>query len=161
MDKSAFLKRVKKEGKLRIREPSKAMSESYFQKAHNCLQAAKIVYQSNLYENAVIDSYYSMYNALLALLFQTGIKSENHTASILVLSEWFNEEAIAQRMLRAKEQRRDKQYYTEQDTQEVIQKEEANQAILEAEDMTIQLQVCSNKVSNEFCMSIKKKFEIL
>lgn len=52
-----------------------------------------------------------MYNMLLALLFKVGIKSENHTGSIIILNGVFgidNSEII-----KAKKERIDKQYYVD------------------------------------------------
>ena len=76
MKKLNFLKILKKERKLRLTEPSEEMKSSYLQKAENCLKSAKILSQNNLYENSVSESYYCMYNSLLASLFKVGIKSE-------------------------------------------------------------------------------------
>jgi uncharacterized protein (UPF0332 family) len=54
-------------------------------------------------------AYYSMYYSVLALFFATGIKCENHTAAIILLTEIF---AIDNSDLEyAKTERIDKQYY--------------------------------------------------
>ena len=54
-------------------------------------------------------AYYSMYYSVLALFFATGIKCENHTAAIILLTEVF---AIDNTDLdHAKTERIDKQYY--------------------------------------------------
>ena len=91
MKKVNFLNKLKSEGKLKLCEPSEEMTLSYLQKAENCLKSAKILFQNQLYENATSETYYCMYNSLLALLFKVGIKSENHSASIIILKNLFNE----------------------------------------------------------------------
>ena len=52
-----------------------------------------------------------MYYSLLALLFRVGIKSENHTASIILLKEVFGLDNSE--ILKAKKERVDKQYYVD------------------------------------------------
>ena len=111
MKKLKFLNRLIKEGKLELVEPSEDVKKSYLEKADNSLRAAKILLQNGLYENSVVDSYYAMYNSLLALLFKVGIKSENHSGSIILLKELFNSDELYKKISFAKEERIDKQYY--------------------------------------------------
>ena len=113
MKKQIFLNKLKKESKLELVEPSEEMVLSYLQKAENCIKSSKILFQNRLYENATSEAYYCMYNSLLALLFKTGIKSENHSASIIMLKELFRENALYKIISLAKEERIDKQYYVE------------------------------------------------
>lgn len=113
MKKIKFLIKLKKEGKLEIVEPSEEVSQSYLQKSNSHLDAAKILFASNKLEEAVSMAYYGMYHSLLALLFKCGIKSENHTGSIMLLKELFNEDNLAKDITFGKKERIDKQYYTD------------------------------------------------
>jgi len=74
-------------------------------------------------EESVSLSYYSMYNILLALLFRVGIKSENHSGSIVLLKEVFGIDNSD--LFFAKRERIDKQYYVdfrvvEKDAEELL-----------------------------------------
>jgi len=65
-----------------------------------------------------------MYNMLTAILFQVGIKCENHTASIILLNALFGLDNKS--ISFAKDERIDKQYYvdfgiTRDDTEELIE----------------------------------------
>ena len=96
MKKADFLSRIREERKLEIVEPSEEMKASYLQKAENCLKSAKILFKNQLYENSISEACYCMYNSPLSLLFKTGIKSENHSASIIILKRLFNEDALCE-----------------------------------------------------------------
>ena len=110
MKKMDFLTKLAKEGKLSLVDSSEEIKLSYLQKAENCLKSARILFQNQLYENSTSEAYYCMYNSLLALLFKIGIKSENHSASILILNKLFNEDKLYKIISFAKEERIDKQY---------------------------------------------------
>jgi uncharacterized protein (UPF0332 family) len=113
-----FLKKLRKTGKLELVESSEEMKLSYLTKSENCLKSSKILFQNKLYENSTSEAYYSIYNSLLALLFKIGIKSENHSASIILFEKLFNNKELAKIALWAKEERIDKQYYVE--TQQLL-----------------------------------------
>ena len=89
MKELIFLKKLKKKGIIELVESSEEMKSSYLIKAENCLKSAKILFQSQLYENSTSEAYYCMYNSLLSLLFKIGIKSENHSASIILFDKLF------------------------------------------------------------------------
>lgn len=103
-----FLKKLKKSGKIELVEPSKEMKSSYLLKADNCLKSSKILFRNELYENSTSEGYYCIYNSLLSLLFNLGIKSENHSATIILFDKLFNEKELAQTAYWAKEERIDK-----------------------------------------------------
>src|SRR3989338_759921 len=105
MKELTFLKKLKRKGIIELVEKSEEMKSSYLIKADNCLKSAKILFQNQLYENSTSEAYYCMYNSLLALLFKTGIKSENHSASIIIFKSLFNEEALYKIISFAKEER--------------------------------------------------------
>jgi len=111
MKKINFLIKLQKEGKLRIVDPSSEIMASYRCKSESNLISAKILLENNRLEEAVSIAYYSMYNLLNALLFGVGIKCENHSGAIFLLSELFNLDNS--RISFAKKERVDKQYYVD------------------------------------------------
>jgi len=135
MKRLKFLAKLIKEGKLKIVESSDELTQSYLEKSNNCLKSAKILLPHNLYENTIINTYYVMYNSLLALLFKIGIKSDNHTASIIFLEEFLNEKELSKTILEAKDERIEKQYYIESDSQS--NKESVKKLITKSEDFII------------------------
>ena len=111
MKKTNFLNKLKKEKKVQIVEPSNEISQAYLIKSSKTLKSSKATFKIENYEDSVALAYYSMYYNLLALLFKTGIKCENHTGSIILLKKIFdiNNTEIQQ----AKKERIDKQYYVD------------------------------------------------
>lgn len=154
-----FLKKLKKEGKLKLVEPSEEMKSSHLLKAENCIKSSKILLQNSLYENSTSEAYYCIYNSLLALLFKIGIKSENHSASIILFNKLFNNKELAKIAFWAKEERIDKQYYVE--TQQIIKatKESCNDMILKAENFFLKLRLILKEINNEKIVSVRRLFE--
>ena len=105
-----LLNKLLKEKKLQIVESSEEICKSYIEKCNSNLMAAKLLLENNMLEESTSLIYYSMYNLVLALLFKVGIKSENHSASIFLLSEIFGIDN--ENIKDAKRERIDKQYYT-------------------------------------------------
>lgn len=161
MKEIIFLKKLRKTGRLDLVEPSDEMKSSYLLKAENCLKSSKILYPNYLYENSTSEAYYCIYNSLLSLLFKIGIKSENHSASIILFEKLFDNKELAKIALWAKEERIDKQYYVE--TQQVIKvtKESCNEMIIKAEDFLLRLKTLINELGNEKISQIRKSFEEL
>ena len=93
-----LLTKLTNEGKLEIIEPSEELAEAYLQKADSHLESSKILLNSEKLEESVSMVYYGMYHSLLALLFRCGIKSENHSASILLLKELFGNSDLANKI---------------------------------------------------------------
>ena len=149
MTELTFLKKLKRKGIIELVEPSEEMKSSYLIKAENCLKSAKILFQSQLYENSTSEAYYCMYNSLLSLLFKIGVKSENHSASIILFDKLFENKDLVKVISWAKEERIDKQYYVE--TQQIIKvtKESCNEMILKAEDFLVKIKLLINELSNE------------
>ncbi len=124
MKKISFLNKLKREGKLQLVSPSETIKDSYLKKSESNLASAKILLENERLEESVSLIYYSMYNMLTAILFQVGIKCENHTASIILLNALFGIDNNS--ISSAKEERIDKQYYvdfsvTRKDTVELIE----------------------------------------
>lgn len=155
MKKEVFLSKLTKEGKLELVDPSEEIKESYLDKSESNLESAKILLESDKLEEAVSLAYYSMYNSLISLLFKTGIKSENHSASIILLKKLFsiNNSDINS----AKKERVDKQYYIDFE----ITKEQVKEAIRQAEKFNGEIIDFISKMTNEKVAQLRKKFQKL
>ena len=152
MKKINFLNKLKKEKKLELVDPSEEISKSYLEKSESNLISAKILLENNRLEEAVSLAYYSMYNQLLSLLFETGIKSENHMGSIILLKEIFSVDNSD--ILKAKKERVDKQYYVDF----VITRSETEYSIKIAEKFNHILYDFISKISTNDVMKYRDKF---
>ena len=94
MKKSGFLNKLKAEDSLKLVEPSEEISKSYLIKSDKCIQVAKLAYDAGIYENAVSEAYYSIYNTVMSLFFKCGIKCENHSGAIILMKDLFNLEEL-------------------------------------------------------------------
>ena len=161
MKEIIFLKKLERIRKLELVEPSEEMKYSYLIKAENCLKSSKILFQNELYENSTSEAYYCIYNSLVALLFKIGIKSENHSASIIIFEKLFNNKELTKIALWAKEERIDKQYYVE--TQQIIKatKESCNEMIIKAGDFLLKMKVIISELNLEEIGKIRKYFDEL
>ncbi len=161
MTNITFLVKLKKERKIEEVECSVDICQAYITKAENCLKAARILLKEKLYENSVTDSYYAMYNACLSLLFCCGIKSENHTATILLLDIVFGLTEVHQMVLSAKRERIDKQYYIDTIENEILSEDTAQHMIQEAERVVLQLRVVEDQMTNQTIKNYQIKFRAL
>jgi len=128
-----FLHKLFREGKIRIVDPSLQVQEAYRRKSESYLISAKILLENGRLEETVSMAYYSMYYMLLALLFRTGIKCENHSGAIILLEGLYGIDNS--RIAAAKRDRIDKQYYvdfavTAEDVRDSIEEAEAFNADL-------------------------------
>ncbi len=153
-----FLKKLKRKRIIELVESSEEMKLSYLIKAENCLKSAKILFQSQLYENSTSEAYYCMYNSLLSLLFKTGIKSESHTASIILFDNLFGSKDLVNTISWAKEERIDKQYYVETQQIAKVTKDSCSQMILKTEDFLVKMKLLINELSNEKIASTRNYF---
>ena len=158
MKELIFLKKLKIKGIIGLVEPSEEMGYSYLIKAENCLLASKILFQNRLYENSTSEAYYCMYNSILSLLFKVGIKSENHSASIILFDKLFEDSEMTKIISWAKGERIDKQYYTENSQTTKVTKESCNEMILKSENFLIKIKLLINKISNEKTDFVRKVF---
>jgi uncharacterized protein (UPF0332 family) len=160
MKRNSFLNKLKKEEKLELIESSEEIQDSYSEKSVNCLKSAKLLLQNNLYENSIGMSYYAMYNLLVALLFKTGIKCENHTGSILLLKLLFEETDLFTLISDAKRERIDKQYYVTTDKDEIT-KEIAEELLTDAEDFVLKMKLVMMNLNNEYIDEMREKVKYL
>lgn len=152
-----FLNKLKKEGKLEAVEPSEDICNSYSEKSANCFKSAKLLLQNNLYENSIGQSYYAMYNQLLALLFRVGIKCENHGGSILLLRLLFDENVLHKLISDAKKERIDKQYYVTAEKNEIT-KEIADELLNNAEEFVLKMKLVIKNLNNDRIEEVRRKF---
>ncbi|NLM31049.1 MAG: HEPN domain-containing protein, partial [Methanomicrobiales archaeon] len=89
MRKQGFLNKLHHEGKIQIVEPSVQVQEAYRKKSESYLASAKILFENGRLEETVSMAYYSMYYMVLALLFATGIKCENHSGAMILLKSLY------------------------------------------------------------------------
>ena len=153
-----FLGKLKNEGKLRLVEPSQAISEAYLQKAGNCLKGAKILSHASLHENAIAEAYYAMYNALQSCLWKCGIRCENHAASIFLVTKLFEKPDLGKRIERAKKERIDKQYYVTGEMNEPLTGQASDEMILEAEESISEFRVILQSLDGK---AIKKARDLM
>ena len=155
MKKINFLIKLKLDGKLQLVEPSEEIKQSYLGKSESNLISAKILLNNNRLEESVGLAYYSMYHLLTALLFKIGIKSENHSASIILLKELFN--MNNKEISEAKSERIDKQYYIDFK----ISSEEVQNTIRIAELFNSAIFDFISKINNEQIKHYREKFKEL
>lgn len=158
MTKSDFLHKLVQEKKLEAVEPSCEIALSYLQKSADSLRSAQVLLQNNLYENSIALAYYSMYDALTAILFRVGIKCENHSGSILLLKDLFDEKELYEIITLAKKERIDKQYYVKSVSNLALTASLANQTYKEAENFTVQLRLKIQNLQQVQISLLQKKF---
>ena len=108
---NSFIKKLAAEGKIKLTEPSSEVAISYMSKAEKSLISAKTLSRIENYDDATALTYYSMYYSALAVLYNCGIKSENHTGTAILLKDIFGIENT--NLKDAKKERVDKQYYVD------------------------------------------------
>lgn len=158
MKELTFLKKLKRKRIIELVESSEEMKLSYLIKAENCLKSSKILFQSQLYENSTSEAYYCMYNSLLSLLFKIGIRSENHSASIILFDKLFGNKELVKIISWAKGERIDKQYYVETQQIVTVTKESCNEIIIKAEDFLVKIKLLISELNKEKISSVRKSF---
>ena len=84
-----FLHKLYRQNHLRSVEPSLELKEAYQRKSGSFMISSRILLENNRLEEAVSMAYYSMYYMVIALLFRTGIKCENHSAAAILLEQLY------------------------------------------------------------------------
>lgn len=104
-----FLAKLINEKKLQIVQPSENIKNAYLKRSEESLISSKILADAGNLNDAIALTYYSMYYSVLALFYRVGLKSENHTASVLLLKGIFGMDT--REIEKAKRERIDNQYY--------------------------------------------------
>jgi|SRR3989344_3339013 len=159
MKRSNFLVKLKEEESLKMVECSDEISESYLIKSDKCIQVAKLAYDAGIYENAVSEAYYSIYNTVMSLFFKCGIKCENHSGAVILLKEIFNLDELHNIFSEFKKDRIDNQYYIPILNAEPINKEKCNERIKTAQRFNAELTAHIGRISIQQISDIRKKFE--
>ncbi|MBU0471276.1 MAG: HEPN domain-containing protein [Nanoarchaeota archaeon] len=138
---------------MKLVEASKEVSKSYAQKSNNSFKAARILLAQSLLEESTSMAYYAMFHKVIALFRLIGIKCENHAATIILLKELFgiqNKEISF-----AKQERVDKQYYTEFK----ITKNDVEDMINKAEEFIEELDLFTDRLTEDKVKHFKEIFE--
>lgn len=157
MKNSDFLNKLKEEGKLEIVEGSEQMSLSYEKKGAECREVAILAYNNGYFESAITQSYYSMYNHVQSLFFKCGIKCENHSASAILLKDFFKQGELHLIFSKAKEERIDKQYYITPSQNNPATKESAKEMIGISMKFNPQITAFKNNLKLEEIKKIRDK----
>jgi len=152
LTRQGFLKKLHKEAILQLVAPSEEMKIAYLKKSESHLISARLLLDNDLFEQSVSMAYYSMYYSVLALFFATGIKCENHTATIILLADVFDIDNTD--LEYAKTERIDKQYYV---TSEPVS-DEVVELIRTAEYFNSELLDVIDRLTNEKIEKFRKKF---
>ena len=69
-----------------------AMARQHIDKANRNLRAMKMMFDNDLFDWTIICGYYAMYHAVLAALFNIGIRATAHYCAIAAFKEFFVEQ---------------------------------------------------------------------
>jgi uncharacterized protein (UPF0332 family) len=161
MKNTAFLAKLKKQKNLKVIDPSTDISEAYLIKSSKCIQVADLVYNAKIYENAISEAYYAIYNTILALFHHTGIKCENHTASVIILKEYYKLSELSGTILEFKKDRIDNQYYIPINNSEKITKNQCKTRIQTAKECCLELKSYIKRISNQKTKEIRESINSL
>lgn len=161
MKKLNFLNKLKKKEVLEIVEPSNEISKSYLIKSEKCNQVAKLAFNAGIYENAISEAYYSIYNTVIALFYKCGIKCENHSAAVILIKQLFNCNNLHKIFFEFKKDRIDNQYYIPVLNAEPITKEMCNERLKTAQKFNMELRIYMEKLTLEDIKKIRTDFEEL
>ena len=150
------MKKLKKENHITLTSHGLDIPNSYIEKSSNCFKAAQLLHENNLYENSISESYYAVYNYLLAILFRIGVKSQNHKGSIILFDVLFCLPRISSTISNLKEKRIDYQYYVAKDND---CESDSNNCLLEAKDVIKNLKSIFNNLNDDEIRKLRKKLE--
>ena len=159
MKKSNFLTKLRKKDSLKLVEPSEEISKSYLIKSDKCIRVAKLAYEAEIYENAVSEAYYSIYNTIMSLFFKCGIKCENHSGSVILIKDLFNLDKFYLIFSEFKKDRIDNQYYIPILDTEPVDKEKCNERIATAQRFNAELRAYTGKLTLQEINNIRNKLE--
>ena len=159
MRELSFLNKLKKEESLKLVETSNEIAASYLIKSDNCIRVAKLAFDAGIYENAVSEAYYSIYNTVTALFYKCGIKCENHSGAVVLMLKLFNLKELYIIFAEFKKDRIDNQYYLPITDNNSITKEKCNERILTAQRFSIELRAYISKITLKEINTIREEFE--
>lgn len=151
--------KLKAEELLKLIEMSDEISKSYLIKSDKCVQVAQLAYDAGIYENAVSEAYYSIYNTVVSLFFKCGIKCENHSGAVLLIKEVFNLPELYAIFSEFKKDWIDNQYYIPIAGTEPINKEKSNERIKTAQRFNVELRSYIGRISIQQIKEMRNKIE--
>jgi len=157
MSEQGLLTKLKQSKELELVDPSEEVSQSFIEKSNNSMKAAKVLTRNKLCDDAISSAYYSTYNILTSLLAKTGIKCENHTASILVLKKLYHKNELAREIFKHKEERENAQYHLTLKNA----KETAEKMIKKAEELNNKIRLEIQNLKAQDIEKIRKEFHTL
>ncbi len=161
MTKSTFLNKLKAEESLMLVDPSEEIAKSYLIKSDKCIMVANLAYDAGIYENAVSEAYYSIYNTVISLFFKCGIKCENHSGAVIIIRELFQLENLYKIFSEFKKDRIDNQYYIPILDTEPINKEKCSERIRTAQRFNVELRTYAGRITLQEIDNIRKRFKDL
>ena len=159
MKKSNFLNKLKAEKSLKLVEPSEEISQSYLIKSDKCIKVARLAFDAGIYENAISEAYYSIYNTVTSLFYKCGIKCENHSGAVILIKELFDFNDLHLIFSEFKKDRIDNQYYLPILDTEPITKEKCNERLKTAQEFNLKLRVCLGRITIQEINNIQHKFK--
>ena len=136
----------------------KAWQNPMRKKSNDCLISAKILFKNDLFENAIEEAYYSIYNSIQSLFYECGIKCENHSASVLILRKIFHLEKLYILASKAKKERIDKQYYTPNAQTNPATRESAQDLISIGQKFILEINSYKKNLKTNEISRIREKF---
>jgi uncharacterized protein (UPF0332 family) len=148
-------------------EVSENLAQAYIKKSTDSLDMAQLAISNGKKEWAITTMYYCQYLALYGLLQKIGIKSENHTCSIMIAEKFIPsiDKKYIEQIKRFKAERIEKQYYVAKSDIEMIDITKLNNETKEFQSYIIEkintltydgVQKVRKEIS-EYIIKIKKK----
>lgn len=154
-ERHGFYGKIHRQGHLRSVPPSMDMKRAYQRKSESYIVSARILFENGKLEEAVSMIYYSMFYMVLALLFRTGIKCENHSAAIYLLEDLYGLDNSA--IVRAKIERIDKQYYIDFS----LNREDVDELMEAADDFNAYIMDYTERMKGREVESLRHRFQEL
>jgi uncharacterized protein (UPF0332 family) len=154
-----FLSKLKEDGALKLIELSEEISQAYLIKSEKCIQVAKLAYDAGIFENAISEAYYSIYNTVLSLFYKCGIKCENHSGAVILIKDIFGLEDLYEVFSQFKKDRIDNQYYLPIKNFEPISKDNCIDKIKIAQRFNLDLRAFTGKITFKEINLIREKLD--
>jgi uncharacterized protein (UPF0332 family) len=137
-------------------EASENLAQAYILKSTDSLDMAQLAISSGKKEWAITTMYYCQYLVLYGLLQKIGIKSENHTCSIMVAAKFIPsiDKKYIEQIKKFKAERIEKQYYVAKSDMEMIDINKLNDETKEFQSYIIEK---INTLTSDEVQSIRKE----
>ena len=151
---------ARKKNGIRLIPPSPNVAQGYIAKARTALSVAENSIRNEVFDWAIIASYYAQYDAAYALLMHAGIKCEIHECTIAILREIFTPQGIVTteqcaQIEQAKEDRIDAQYYVKTPTTT----QQATNALSKARILVLHMEAALEKLHEDDVAALRKRIQ--